>query len=223
MTLGKRGNGGGAGRDDLVAYDLTTPQPTQFVLKPNIDREDPLKLPGDVMTNTTGNGVVFAMVSTDGGAVFLEGAGHKENFKPQPFIDRVTIRNGDSSRIFEGSAETFDEPLAALDADVTRLIVQRQGKSMHPDSHLWTKGSTALENLTKNSDPYPEITRAQRVDSTSHDATASRSGRAFHCRPTTRRARAFRRSSGPIRGSSRTTRPISVARSAPATTMHTRH
>ena len=163
MTLGKRGNGS-TRRDDLVAYDLTTAQPTPFVLKANIDPEDPVKLPGDVMTSSTGNGVAFAMVSSDASAVFLEGAGYKETFKPQPFIDRVAIRTGDTSRVFEGASDTFDEPLVALDADVTRLIVQRQGKSLHPDSYLWNKGSAQLENLTKNKDPYPEITKAQRVD-----------------------------------------------------------
>jgi dipeptidyl aminopeptidase/acylaminoacyl peptidase len=163
MTLGKRGSGT-TRRDDLVAYDLTTPAPAALVLKANIDPEDPLTLPGDVMTDFTANGIAFARVSSDGGAVFLEGAGFKENFKPQPFIDRVVIRTGATARIFEGASTTFDEPLVPLDADVTRLIVQRQGKSTHPDSYLWTKGSDALENLTRNADPYPEITRAQRVD-----------------------------------------------------------
>jgi dipeptidyl aminopeptidase/acylaminoacyl peptidase len=164
MTLGKRGTNGSARRDDLVAYDLTAAPPTQFVLKGNIDPDDVVKLPGEVMTSTTGNGVAYALVSSDGAAAFLEGAGHKADFKPQPFIDRVVIRSGAASRVFEGSSTTFDEPLVALDADVTRLIVQRQGKSQHPDSYLWTKGSSQFENLTNNTDPYPEITKAQRVD-----------------------------------------------------------
>jgi dipeptidyl aminopeptidase/acylaminoacyl peptidase len=163
MTLGKRG-AGSARRDDLVAYDLTTVPAVPFVLKGDIDPEDPLKLPGDVMTETTANGVAFARISTDGAAVFLEGAGYKANFKPQPFIDRVVIRSGSTNRVFEGSSDTFDEPLVALDADVTRLVVQRQGKALHPDSYLWTKGTATLDNLTKNTDPYPEITRAERVD-----------------------------------------------------------
>jgi dipeptidyl aminopeptidase/acylaminoacyl peptidase len=165
VTLGKRGSGGGnARRDDLAAYDLTAPQPTRHILKANIDPEDPLALPGEVMTGSTGNGVMFALVSSDGGSAFLEGPGYKENFKPQPFIDRVAITSGDTIRVFESSPVTFDEPLVALDADLARLIVQRQGKSLHPDSYLWTRGSTELENLTKNTDPYPEITKAQRVD-----------------------------------------------------------
>jgi dipeptidyl aminopeptidase/acylaminoacyl peptidase len=163
MTLGKRGNGS-ARRDDIVAYDLTTPQPGAHVLKSDIDAEDPLKLPGDVMTGFTHNGVAFAMVSGDATSVFLQGDGFKETFRPQPFIDRVTIKSGETVRVFEGSSSTFDEPLVPLDADMTRMIVQRQGKSTHPDSYLWTRSTAQFENLTRNANPYPEITKAQRVD-----------------------------------------------------------
>jgi len=166
MTLGKRSpSGGTAGRrEDLVAYDLTTPQPTAFVLKGNIDPEDPLKLPGEVMTTATGNGIAAAVTTTDGASVFLKGEGYKANFKPQPFIDRVAIRTGRTARTFEGSSETYDEPIVGLDADLSRLIVSREGKSTQPDSYLWTRASGQMENLTNNKDPYPEITKAQRVD-----------------------------------------------------------
>lgn len=164
MTLGKRAEGAGGRREDLVAYDLTTPQPTAFVLKANIEVEDLLALPGRVMTTATGNGIPAAMVSTDGAAVFLQGDGHKATFTPQPFIDRVAIRTGAATRVFEGSTSTFDEPLVALDPDVSRLIVARQSKTRHPDSYLWSRETGQMENLTHNKDPYPEITAAPRVD-----------------------------------------------------------
>ena len=167
MTLGKRGQGGGANasrREDLVALDLTTPQPAMFVLKGNIDPEDPVKAPGEVMTTATGNGIPAAIVSTDGTAAFLRGNGYKPTFKPQPFVDRVVIRTGATTRLFEGSAATFDQPLVALDANVSRMVVSREGTSMHPDSYLWTHATGAMEKLTNNRDPYPEITRAERVD-----------------------------------------------------------
>ena len=90
--------------------------------------------------------------------------GFKADFKPQPFIDRVVIRTAATSRVFEGSAETFDKPLEPLDADVTRLVVSRESKTKHPDSYLWTRAGGQMEKLTSNKDPYPEITRAERVD-----------------------------------------------------------
>jgi dipeptidyl aminopeptidase/acylaminoacyl peptidase len=165
MTLGKRGQGGSsARREDLVAYDLTSAPPTPFVLKGDIDPEDPLALPGEVMTTATGNGISAAMLSTDGASVFLKGDGYKETFTPQPFVDRVVIRTGATTRVFEGSAETFDTPLVPLDTDLSRLIVSRESKSTHPDSYLWTRTGGVMENLTRNTDPYPEVTKAQRID-----------------------------------------------------------
>ena len=109
------------------------------MLKANIDPDDPLKLPGEVMTTATGNGIASALVSSDGTAVFLKGDGFKADFKPQPFVDRVVIRTGATSRVFEGSAETFDKPLVRARRDVTRLIVSRESKTLHPDSYLWTR------------------------------------------------------------------------------------
>lgn len=165
MTLTKRGTGGtGGGRDDLMAYDLTAAPPAGFVLKANIDTADPLVLPGTVMTTATGNGIPSLIVSSDGTSVFLQGEGYKPTFAPQPFIDRVAIRTGATTRVFEGASGTFDNPLVALDADLSRLIVSREGKSTVPDSYLWTRGGGPMENLTRNKDPYPEITGAQRVD-----------------------------------------------------------
>jgi dipeptidyl aminopeptidase/acylaminoacyl peptidase len=164
-TLAKRGAGGNsARRDDLVAYDLSGAQPATFVLKANIDPEDPLTLPGEVMTAATGNGIPFALVSGDSTAAFLKGDGYKTTFKPQPFIDRVVIRTAATTRLFEGATDTYDEPLVALDADLTRLIVSRESSTRHPDSYLWTRSGGQMENLTNNKDPYPEITGARRVD-----------------------------------------------------------
>jgi len=134
------------------------------VLKANIDSADPLKLAGDPMTTATGNGVVSLTVSTDGSSVFLQGDGYKPSFAPQPFVDKVAIKTGATTRLFEGAADTYDNPLVALDADMSRLIVSRESKTTVPDSYLWTASSKQLENLTKNKDPYPEITAAKRVD-----------------------------------------------------------
>ncbi|MDQ3440212.1 MAG: hypothetical protein M3478_07665 [Planctomycetota bacterium] len=165
-TLGKRAPGGGTGggRDDLVAYDLAASPPASMVLKGNIDPADPLKLPGTVMTTATGNGIASALVSSDGTSVFLQGDGYQPTFAPQPFVDKVVIRTGSTTRLFEGAAATYDNPLVPLDADVTRLVVSRESKTMHPDSYLWTAATRQMEQLTNNKDPYPEITKAQRVD-----------------------------------------------------------
>ncbi|MGE3470887.1 MAG: TolB family protein [Vicinamibacterales bacterium] len=164
VTAARRPANGGGAREDLVAYDLTASPPAAFVLKAGIDASDPLQAPGEPMTTASGNGVVALTVSGDGAAVFLRGEGYRPTFAPQPFVDRVTIRTGASTRLFEGAAGSFDQPLVALDADARRLIVSREGRGTVPDSYLWTAATNTFDNLTANRDPYPEITAARRVD-----------------------------------------------------------
>ena len=55
----------------------------------------------------------------DGTAAFLEGDGFKADFRPRPFIDRVTIVSAEKTRLFEGSADSYDRPLAALDDELS--------------------------------------------------------------------------------------------------------
>jgi dipeptidyl aminopeptidase/acylaminoacyl peptidase len=168
-TVAKRAEGGRPARQDVTAWNLTptqpgTVQPVMHVLKADVDTRDPLALPGEIMTASSGNGITWARVSSDNAAVFLEGDGFKADFKPRPFVDRVGIADGKTARVFEGAVDTFDKPLAALDADLTRLIVSRESKTTAPDSFLWTRAGNTFEKLTANKDPYPEITAAQRVD-----------------------------------------------------------
>lgn len=139
------------------------PLPTRLLLEFH-DTDAPLARPGDLMTGRTGNGIGFALVSGDGGAAFLSGEGLKEDFRPQPFVDRVSLGDGSVDRIFEGSRDYFDRPLVPLDADLTRMIVSRESKTDFPDSFLWTTGDGFLRNLTRNEDPFPEITAAERLD-----------------------------------------------------------
>lgn len=163
-TLTERPRTAGARRrQEIVAYDLSQAQPRALALTGSYDPDDIVRLPGSVMTRADGNGIVSAVISTDGRRAYLEGAGYKPDFKPRPFIDAVTIETGEKQRLFEGSAEQYERPRAALDNDLARMIVTREGKNTFPDSYLWTRGGQ-WENLTHNRDPYPDITAARRID-----------------------------------------------------------
>ena len=131
-------------------------------------------LPGELLTARTGNGIEHAWMSSDGENAYLRGDGLKEDFRPQPFVDRLSIADGTTERLFEGSRDTFDRPLVPLDPDLQRMIVSREGKNTFPDSYLWTRGTAgadadatpggAMENLTRNVDPFPQLTAARRID-----------------------------------------------------------
>ncbi len=160
------------GEDALVHYALDPPVNTPGegrILVPFHDPGDALSLPGELMTARTANGIEYAWMSADGESAYLRGEGWQEDFRPRPFVDRLAMVNGTTQRLFEGSAESFDQPLVPLDGDLERMIVSREGKNTFPDSYLWTRGGSgetggALENLTRNVDPFPQLTAARRID-----------------------------------------------------------
>ena len=147
----------------LVHYGLGGADPEGHTLVPFHDPGDAVELPGDLLTGRTGNGLEYARVSSGGESAYLRGDGWKEDFRPQPFVDRLSIPDGATERLFEGSRDSFDRPLVPLDADLERMVVSREGKNTFPDSYLWTRDG-GMENLTRNEDPFPQLTAARRID-----------------------------------------------------------
>ena len=127
------------------------------------DTDDPTGVRGELATRVTHNGVEYAPLSSDSRATFVRGDGYSDDFRPRPFIDRVALSDGATSRVFEGSRDTFDQPLVPLDADMTRMIASREDVQDFPDSFLWEDGRWG-ENLTNNVDPFPEVTAVRRLD-----------------------------------------------------------
>jgi dipeptidyl aminopeptidase/acylaminoacyl peptidase len=146
---------------DIAAFDLAESPPRKILLLKDIETEDPVKFPGDILTQTTSNGVAFAMTSSDGESVYLQGDGYKEDYKPRPFIDRISILTGEKERVFEGSADMYERPLALLDYDLNVLIISRESATVFPDSYLWKKDGT-LTRLTDNRNPYSEFADCKR-------------------------------------------------------------
>lgn len=138
------------------------------VARPNLlvdffDPDDVTGHPGELFTERTGNGIEYVVVSSDGRYVFLVGAGLNEDFRPRPFVDRISLVDGAATRVFEGSRDWWERPLAALDQDFSRMIISRESRSSFPDSYLWSADGT-VDNLTHNTDPFPELTAARRID-----------------------------------------------------------
>ena len=151
---------------NLVHFDLTADDPEPHVITELQTGGDPTELSGSLVTASTSNGLSHVIISSDGSTVYLEGPGFKEDFRPQPFVDAVEIASGDKERIFEGSRDFYDRPLLPLDPDFSRMTVSRESKTDFPDSYLWVQGAglNAMENLTQNEDPFPELTAAERID-----------------------------------------------------------
>lgn len=147
------------GKRALVAYRAGSEPAT---LLEDWEPSDPLQDPGDLMRRATGNGVSHALGTSE--AVFLAGAGYREDLRPRPFVDRVLLDGSGIDRVFESSAEMHERPLLALDDTAGRMIVERQSTSSFPDSWLWSADTGFVESLTANQDPFPSITAARRID-----------------------------------------------------------
>ena len=151
------------GESGLAHWALGSGASARHMLVDFHETDDPTAQPGDLWTARSGNGLAYALVSSDSGSAYLKGDGYKADFRPQPFVDRVSLSNGSTSRLFEGAMDSFDQPLVALDADLSRMIVSRESVTDFPDSYLWS-GGQVRENLTNNVDPFPAVTAARRLD-----------------------------------------------------------
>ena len=146
------GSRGGAGDDSLTFYQN----------------------PGELMTRRGRLGGEVAMISTDGASVFLEGTRYFKEWQtqaPRGFVDRVDIRTGKKSRLFEGAADTFESVTASLDDDFAKVIVARESPLMVPNTYLRDIASAQVTPLSTNTDLTPEFTNAirRRVEVTRAD------------------------------------------------------
>jgi dipeptidyl aminopeptidase/acylaminoacyl peptidase len=158
------------GQRGVAHFNLTAPRAEAHLIVDFHGGDDPTELPGDLWTRRTSGGLAYAFLSDDSTAAYLEGDGLKDDHRPQPFIDRVSLADGGTERVFEGSRDSFDRPRVPLDGNLDRMIVTRESKTEFPDSFLWRRGESATDggdytaNLTNNVDPFPDITAAQRID-----------------------------------------------------------
>lgn len=150
---------------DIVAFDMTETPVRKIMLLKNIETEDLLKLPGDIMTQSDSNGVTHTLISSDGRYVYLQGEGYGEDYKHRPFIDKISISSGEKERIFESSEELYERPLVILDDDLNSLIVNRESRTDFPDSWIWKKDGS-FSKLTENKNPFPELEKCKREDFT---------------------------------------------------------
>jgi len=85
--------------------------------------------------------VYLAGTDRSGGAIF-----------PRPYIDRINIKTGTKSRIFEGRADLL-ETIDAVDGDDIKVVfTTRQNKDVVPDSYLNDLANGKTEKLTNNVD-----------------------------------------------------------------------
>jgi dipeptidyl aminopeptidase/acylaminoacyl peptidase len=102
-------------------------------------------------------------LSADGTSVFFQGTAYDRNpnqVAPKSFVDKVAIKNGQKERIFESDNNGVAERVATvIDADARRFVIARESPSEVPQNFLLDGGRRV--QLTRNTDPHPDLTRAK--------------------------------------------------------------
>jgi len=102
-------------------------------------------------------------LSADGGSVFFQGTAYDRNPMqggPKSFIDKVAIKTGEKSRIWESDNNGIYERVAAvLDIEKGTYITSRESPVDVPQLYL-VEGARRVQ-LTKNEDFTPDVTKAR--------------------------------------------------------------
>jgi dipeptidyl aminopeptidase/acylaminoacyl peptidase len=111
---------------------------------------------------SAGNGPV--LLSADGTSVFYQGTVYDKNADlngPKTFIDKVIIKTGEKTRIYESeNKDTFERVTTILDPDTKKFVLLREGPTTPPQNIL-LDGSNRKQ-LTNNEDIAPDLTHAPR-------------------------------------------------------------
>ena len=101
------------------------------------------------------------MLSADSEHVFYQGTAYDKNpneVGPKTFIDKVAIRTGAKSRIYESdNNDVYERVSSILDADAGRFIVTRESPTEVPQQYLVQSGQRI--QLTQNKDVTPDLTK----------------------------------------------------------------
>jgi dienelactone hydrolase len=173
---GGAGFGGGGGSTHTYAVFLDEPEEKHTITR--WDSDDFYENPGSLLSSNfdMGGGGGFPggrggaptsggiQVSADGEHVFLRGTQYDEDPEdtgPFVFIDKVNIRDGEKTRIYEGDNDgVYETPVRALDLEGGRFIVNRESPT-EIDQNFIRDGSS-LTQITDNVDYTPDLTRAQK-------------------------------------------------------------
>lgn len=103
-------------------------------------------------------------VSPDGQSAYYYGVAYDKNPQavgPRSFIDRVGIRDGKKTRVFESdNAGIFERVLATHDIEARQLVVSRESQTAVPQAFV--RDGDRLTQITRNIDYTPDLTNAPR-------------------------------------------------------------
>ena len=107
----------------------------------------------------------IAWVSADGSSVFLQGNVYDKNpdqVGPKTFLDRVAIKTGEKTRLFESDNNNeYERVSTVLNPDTKTFVIVKESPTTQPQDVL-VSGDTRKQ-LTQNKDIAPDLTNAPKL------------------------------------------------------------
>lgn len=125
-----------------------------------------------LVTRPGSRGVPIVVVSTDGKSVYTQGStpDTTSGRMPRVNVERIDIRTGIRTRLYESSGDILESISAPLDDDFSRVIVQREGPAIVPQSYVLDVATKQVTQLTNNRDLMPEISNTIKKNVTARRA-----------------------------------------------------
>jgi dipeptidyl aminopeptidase/acylaminoacyl peptidase len=119
--------------------------------------EDRYGDPGTFVSRRTPLGTRVLLTSRDGRSAYLAGQGASPE-GDRPFLDRIDLATGKTTRLWRSAAPYYEEVVAILDDDARRVLTSRESVEEVPNYFVRDLKSGRLSRLTSFSDPAPQFT-----------------------------------------------------------------
>ncbi|KHA77690.1 aminoacyl peptidase [Janthinobacterium lividum] len=125
--------------------------------------EDRYNDPGQPVMRADAAGLPRLLIAADG-SILLDGQGASKE-GDRPFIDRLNLATKQKERLFQSAAPYYENVVAVLDEDGSRLLSTRESPTEQPNYYvrnLKQQGAAQLTALTHFPHPLPQLKDVQK-------------------------------------------------------------
>jgi len=125
--------------------------------------EDRYNDPGQPVMRADAAGLPRLLIAADG-SILLDGRGASKE-GDRPFIDRLNLATKQKERLFQSAAPYYENVVAVLDEDGSRLLSTRESPTEQPNffvRNLKQQGAAQLTALTHFPHPLPQLKDVQK-------------------------------------------------------------
>ena len=125
--------------------------------------EDRYNDPGQPVMRADAAGLPRLLIAADG-SILLDGQGASKE-GDRPFIDRLNLATKQKERLFQSAAPYYENVVAVLDEDGSRLLSTRESPTEQPNfflRNLKQQGAAQLTALTHFPHPLPQLKEVQK-------------------------------------------------------------